>query len=53
MGYRYLVLLASCLVLASNVSAADIPLTLQDALVRTTQQALDLQIERLTPQKSF
>ena len=53
MGYRYLVLLASCLVLASNVSAADIPLTLQDALVRTTQQALDLQIERLTPQQSF
>ncbi len=53
MRYRYCAAIISYCIMTSNVSAADIPLTLQDALVRTTQQTLDLQIERLTPQQSF
>ena len=44
---------ALCLCLASQATAGEIPLTLHDALVRTTEKTLDLQIDRLTPQQSF
>lgn len=53
MRYWQRFVFALCLCSASQATAGEIPLTLHDALVRTTEKTLDLQIERLTPQQSF